>query len=75
MPRKETDMLNRLEILERSAALAGKLNPITMQGLTDLLRIINTYYSNLIENHKTHPIDIERALAENYDRDPAKRDL
>ncbi|MEE8430161.1 MAG: Fic family protein [Candidatus Desulfatibia sp.] len=76
MPRKETDMLNRsLEILERSAALVGKLNPITMQGLTDLLRITNTYYSNLIEDHKTHPIDIERALAENYDRDPAKRDL
>jgi Fic family protein len=76
MPRIATDILNRcLEILEQSAELAGKLNPITTMGLIDLLRITNTYYSNLIEDHKTHPIDIERAMAENYDRDPAKRDL
>lgn len=62
-------------IIEKSAALAGKLHPITMQGLIDLLRITNTYYSNLIEDHNTHPVDIERAMAQEYDRDPAKRDL
>jgi Fic family protein len=36
---------------------------------------MNCYYSNLIEGHDTHPIDIERALKKDYSNDPRKRDL
>jgi Fic family protein len=36
---------------------------------------MNSYYSNLIEGHHTHPIDIEKALVKNYSTDPAKRAL
>jgi Fic family protein len=36
---------------------------------------MNCYYSNLIEGHDTHPIDIERALQGDYSRDGKKRDL
>ena len=36
---------------------------------------MNCYYSNLIEGHNTHPVDIERALAGDYSTDPEKRDL
>jgi Fic family protein len=36
---------------------------------------MNCYYSNLIEGHETHPIDIERALIGDYSKDPKKRDL
>jgi Fic family protein len=36
---------------------------------------MNCYYSNLIEGHDTHPIDIERALKSDYSADPKKRDL
>lgn len=36
---------------------------------------MNCYYSNLIEGHDTHPIDIERALNEDYSADAKKRDL
>ena len=36
---------------------------------------MNCYYSNLIEGHDTHPIDIERALKNDYSNDPRKRDL
>jgi Fic family protein len=36
---------------------------------------MNCYYSNLIEGHDTHPIDIERALNEDYSTDAKKRDL
>jgi hypothetical protein len=43
--------------------------------LIDFLRITNTYYSNLIEDHNTHPLDIERAMVQQDDEDPAKRDL
>jgi hypothetical protein len=64
-----------VDVLQRSAALAGRLHPITLHGLIDFLRITNTYYSNLIEDHNTHPIDIERAMAQQYDSDPVKRNL
>jgi len=30
-------------------------------SLADLVRAMNCYYSNLIEGHETHPVDIERA--------------
>ena len=36
---------------------------------------MNCYYSNLIEGHDTHPVDIERALRRDYSTDPRKRNL
>jgi Fic family protein len=36
---------------------------------------MNCYYSNLIEGHDTHPVDIERALKNDYSQDAGKRDL
>ena len=36
---------------------------------------MNSYYSNLIEGHNTHPVDIERALRNEYSADAHKRDL
>ena len=36
---------------------------------------MNCYYSNLIEGHDTHPVDIERAFKNDYSNDPRKRDL
>jgi Fic family protein len=36
---------------------------------------MNCYYSNLIEGHDTHPVDIERALKNDYSQDRRKRDL
>lgn len=50
--------------------------PIGLRAaLSDLVRNMNCYYSNLIEGHDTHPIAIERALNEVYDSDPKKRNL
>jgi hypothetical protein len=43
--------------------------------LADLVRSTNCYYSNLIEGHDTHPIDIERALKNDYSKDVGKRNL
>ena len=36
---------------------------------------MNCYYSNLIEGHDTHPVDIERALKADYSTDPEQRSL
>jgi hypothetical protein len=48
-----------LEIPEKSAALASQLDPMTMQSLIDFSRITNTCYPNLIEDHNTHPVDMQ----------------
>ncbi len=64
-----------LALVAASAQAAGRLHPITEATLRDLLRTINSYYSNLIEGHRTHPIDIERAMRADYAGEPARRAL
>jgi Fic family protein len=44
-------------------------------ALADLVRTMNCYYSNLIEGHDTHPVDIERALKDDFSADASKRNL
>lgn len=63
------------ELTKRSAMLAGQLPPETLAGVRELLRIVNSYYSNLIEGHNTHPIDVERAMRKDYSNNEDKRDL
>lgn len=64
-----------LEIVQRSASLGTRQHPVTLNTLKELLRIINSYYSNLIESHNTHPYDIVRAMQQEWDAEPDKRDL
>jgi Fic family protein len=63
------------ELSAASAELGNTLHPLTAANLADLVRIMNAYYSNLIEGHNTRPRDIERALAGNLDEDAARRNL
>jgi Fic family protein len=63
------------ELVAKSNALAGRLHPVMQDGIGDLVRSMNCYYSNLIEGHHTHPIDIDRALAGDYSAEPEKRNL
>lgn len=50
--------------IQREATLLGQgLHPDSAAELADLVRVMNCYYSNLIEGHNTRPRDIERALA------------
>jgi hypothetical protein len=58
-----------------SHRLAGRLHANTRAGIGDLVRWMNCYYSNLIEGHNTPPRDIDRALVDEYSRDPNKRAL
>lgn len=50
-------------IAATASALGSKLHPTTARSLADLVRVMNCYYSNLIEGHDTRPRDIERALS------------
>ena len=63
------------ELAAKAATLGSVLNPRTASSLADLVRIMNTYYSNLIEGHNTRPRDIERALAGKLDGDEGRRNL
>ncbi len=64
-----------LELAEKSATLRSGLPGSIAEALSDLVRAMNCYYSNLIEGHDTHPIDIERAMRNDYSADPKKRNL
>ncbi len=61
------------EITMASAALEGRVAKETAAVLGHHLRLINSYYSNLIEGHKTNIFDIQMALANNYRKDPEKK--
>jgi Fic family protein len=62
--------------LSAAAATLGKaLHPRTAANLASLVRVTNTYYSNLIEGHNTHPRDIQRALEGKFDTDSKRRNL
>jgi Fic family protein len=64
-----------LELAQRSAGLRRSLPESLLVSLAGLVRSMNCYYSNLIEGHDAHPIDIERALRGEYSNDAKKRDL
>ena len=51
-----------VEVQRAATELGRGLHPESAQELADLVRIMNCYYSNLIEGHNTRPRDIERAL-------------
>lgn len=64
-----------IELAQKSAGFRRSLPEGLLGALADLVRAMNCYYSNLIEGHGTHPIDIERALKGDYSQDRRKRDL
>jgi Fic family protein len=64
-----------LMLASRSAGLRRSLPEGIVTALAGLVRSMNCYYSNLIEGHDTHPVDIERALKKDYSSDPKQRTL
>lgn len=61
------------EVIIASATLDGRIAPETAKALGDRLRFLNSYYSNLIEGHKTSVLEIEAALKKEYSDDEQKR--
>ncbi|CAI2717527.1 Fic family protein [Nitrospina watsonii] len=64
-----------MDLASKSSGFRRSLPPGIYQALAKLVRTMNCYYSNLIEDHNTHPIDIERSMDNDYSQDPKKRDL
>ena len=74
---KHRPKLNELvfDLIKSATEFRAGLPEGMVEALCDLVRSMNCYYSNKIEGHDTHPIDIERALAEDYSSDKKNRDL
>jgi len=64
-----------VELAAKASGFRRSLPPGVLAALANLVRAMNCYYSNLIEGHDTHPIDIERALKNDYSQDETKRNL
>jgi Fic family protein len=64
-----------VELAAHSAGFRRSLPEGVLTALADLVRAMNCYYSNLIEGHDTHPVDIERALKNDYSAERDKRNL
>jgi len=64
-----------VELAVCATGLQRSLPKGILTALSTLVRAMNCYYSNLIEGHDTHPIDIERALKNDYSTDNTRRNL
>lgn len=64
-----------MELVSKSAGFKRSLPVAIQNSLATMVRSMNCYYSNLIEGHDTHPIDIEKALKGDYSSDTKKRNL
>lgn len=62
-------------LLSVTSRLSGVLHPATREAIAAFLRPMNSYYSNLIEGHDTHPVDIEKALKKDFSHDLKNRSL
>jgi len=76
MPEGSKDKLAELtcEILRKAGSLSAQIpSPVVRIRAASLVREMNSYYSNLIEGHKTLPRDIERAMRQDFSKNPEER--
>jgi len=63
------------ELCIKSASLTGSHTPQILYGIKELLRKVNSYYSNQIESEGTHPIDIDKASRREFSNDSKEKQL
>ncbi|MDZ7761661.1 MAG: Fic family protein [Desulfovermiculus sp.] len=64
-----------MDLARQASGFRRSLPEGIVRAWANLVRAMNCYYSNLIEGHYTHPVDIERALKGDYSNDVTKRNL
>ena len=65
-----TELVQRTRgVVEASYRLQG-VHVATRASLRELVRAMNSYYSNLIEGQGTHPANIARALKQDFPEKP-----
>ena len=72
----EGESLRRaLKLIRGAESLRGSLHPTTRGVVAELVRSMNSYYSNLIEGHRTKPRDINAAIRKDFSSEPSQRAL
>lgn len=68
LPQMQLDSLQSraAAICQGATALSGAAHPVVQESLRELLRAMNSYYSNRIEGQSTSPLNIERALRQEF---------
>jgi Fic family protein len=77
LPQRQLEALRERsrDVVEQSYRLAGSAHPDTVASLRELVREMNSYYSNRIEGQNTHPRQIERALRQDFSSKPEEAKL
>jgi len=72
LPTQHLDELREVtrRIFEKSSRLNGSASPQARAALREIVRSMNSYYSNRIEGQGTHPLNIERALKKDFSDTP-----
>lgn len=72
LPQNRLDDLRKRtrSVIEKSYRLAGSAHSSTIAKVRELVREMNSYYSNRIEGQSTHPKNIERALRQEFSAKP-----
>ena len=65
---KKTLLKKAENVALKDTELVPHFSNITIEKIKNLLKITNSYYSNIIESEGTKPIDIEEALKKDYDK-------
>src|ERR1700738_2796768 len=76
IPNAEDKRLSELsvEIFQKSGQLNNdSLGKETLEEVRTIVRLMNSYYSNLIEGHHTNPRELKRALDRGQEKEDTKR--
>ena len=68
--RKEDLYAQAGRIVETSLKLTSAAHDTGRAAIRELVRSMNSYYSNRIEGQGTHPLNIEKALQDNFSANP-----
>jgi len=63
------------QVVRRAERLGSALHPVTSQELAGVVRVMNSYYSHLIEGHHTTPADLDAVLKGQVHGAPQHRQL
>lgn len=72
LPATKLDVLRDTtrRVFDKSSQLKASASAETRDALREIVRSMNSYYSNLIEGQNTHPANIERALHQDFSSTP-----
>jgi len=73
--KEDISQLTKDIIFEAGCLSRAVIPDETRDGIEKVVRSMNSYYSNLIEGHKTNPVEVERALTKSFEQDPKKKAL